>query len=250
MVDGQGKIALVTGANRGLGRGTVEALEARGYEVVGAARKPDGARTFALDVTDEASIAAFAERVGRELGGWDVLVNNAGVAFDGFDADVARRTLEVNLHGPVRLTEALLPHARERVVIVGVSSGLGELSCLREPLRRRFAEGTLTRDEILALADEFVARVAQRTHEAAGWPSSAYAVSKVSLNAWVRWLARELGDRARVNAVCPGWVRTDMGGPGATRSIEEGAASIVWAATLGPEGPTGGFFRDGQRITF
>jgi NAD(P)-dependent dehydrogenase (short-subunit alcohol dehydrogenase family) len=85
-------------------------------------------------------------------------------------------------------------------------------------------------------------------HSRSGWPSSAYRVSKVSLNALVRILARELGPRRiRVNAVCPGWVRTDMGGAGATRSVEKGAASIVWAAAL-EDGPTGGFFRDGQPI--
>jgi carbonyl reductase 1 len=85
-------------------------------------------------------------------------------------------------------------------------------------------------------------------HVADGWPSSAYRVSKASLNAWVRLLARELAPRRiRINAACPGWVRTDMGGRGASRSVEKGAASILWAAALKGE-PTGGFFRDGGRI--
>ncbi len=245
------EVALVTGANRGLGLGVARALAARGLEVIGGARDPDGGpddlRLVALDVTDDASVAAFAARV-AEGGGWDVLVNNAGVALDGFDERVARRTLDVNLRGPIRVTRALLPSARPGAVIVNVSSGIGELTCLHGALRRRFAEGALGEDELLALADEFVARVAEGTHEEEGWPSSAYAVSKVSLNAWTRALAAELGDRARVNAVCPGWVRTDMGGPHASRGVEEGAASIVWAAVLGPDGPTGGFFRDGHRI--
>ncbi len=248
------RFAIVTGANRGLGRGTLAALAARGLEVVGTARDPaaapGGARLVPLDVTDPASVAALAAHVLEAYGGWDVLVNNAGVALDGFDAEIAARTLEVNLRGPLRVTEALLPLAREGAVIVNVSSGIGELSCLRAPLRARYASGTLEPAELLALADEFVARVAEGTHAEQGWPSSAYAVSKVSLNAWTRWLARELGDRARVNAVCPGWVRTDMGGPHASRSVEEGAASIVWAATLGPDGPTGSFFRDGTQIPF
>ncbi|MCB9597032.1 MAG: SDR family NAD(P)-dependent oxidoreductase [Sandaracinaceae bacterium] len=248
------RIALVTGASRGIGRTTVEALAEGGFDVVGAARDPAdvprAARGFALDVTDDASVAAFARRVADELGGWHVLVNNAGVALDGFDAKVARRTLDVNLRGPIRVTGALRAHALEGAVIVNVSSGIGELSCLRPPLRARYASGELSEADLLELADRFVAEVADGTHAAAGWPSSAYAVSKVSLNAWTRWLAAELGDRARVNAVCPGWVRTDMGGPHASRGVDEGAASVVWAATLGPDGPTGGFFRDGARIEF
>src|SRR5690606_15592727 len=105
---------------------------------------------------------------------------------------------------------------------------------------------TLDRARLDALVDEFVARVEKG--DLGGWPRNAYSVSKAALNAFARIAARELGPGRHVNAVCPGWVRTRMGGPAASRSLEQGARGIVWAATLGPEGPTGGFFRDGERI--
>jgi NAD(P)-dependent dehydrogenase (short-subunit alcohol dehydrogenase family) len=105
---------------------------------------------------------------------------------------------------------------------------------------------------VLALAKSFVDDVRRGTYREAGWPGSAYRVSKACLNALTRILAVELAPRRiKVNAVCPGGVKTDMGGASATRSsIPDGAASIVWAATLGKDGPTGGFFRDGRPIAW
>ncbi len=177
-----------------------------------------------------------------------MLVNNAGVALDGFDARVARDTMETNFFGPLRVTEALLPSIRDGGHVVMVSSGIGELSGIASPLRERFADPLLTRDGLIELAQSFVAAVEQGQHAALGWPSSAYRISKVSLNALTRVFAASLAPRRiRVNAVCPGWVRTDMGGPGAARSIEQGAASIVGLA-LTESGPTGGFFRDQKPI--
>jgi NAD(P)-dependent dehydrogenase (short-subunit alcohol dehydrogenase family) len=108
-------------------------------------------------------------------------------------------------------------------------------------------EDHLTRDKLIVLVRSFVEDAVGGRHAKAGWPSSAYAVSKVGMNAFVRILAPEFADRKiRVNAVSPGWARTDMGGSGAPRSVEEGAASIVWAAAL-EDGPTGGFFLDGKK---
>jgi NAD(P)-dependent dehydrogenase (short-subunit alcohol dehydrogenase family) len=254
-----GRTALVTGASRGLGLETCRELAVAGYHVLLTSRGPSGgaaARQLAtdglpvehrpLDVVDPASVAALAaDLAGTPI---DVLVNNAGISMKGFDAEVARRTLEVNFFGALRVTEALLPLVPDGGTIVMVSSGMGELAPLGPALRERFTRPGLTRDELCGLMQSFVREVEAGRHDELGWPSSAYRVSKIGLNALVRILAPELAARhIRVNAVCPGWVRTDMGGPGASRSVEKGAASIVWAATL-EDDTTGGFFRDGRAI--
>jgi NAD(P)-dependent dehydrogenase (short-subunit alcohol dehydrogenase family) len=130
-----------------------------------------------------------------------------------------------------------------------VSSGVGELSGLSGPIRRELASQTLTIEKLRALTESFVAAVADDTWRDGGWPGSAYRLSKAALNALARLLAADLAPRRiKVNAVCPGWVRTRMGGSSATRGIVEGTKSILWAATLPEDGPTGGFFRDGRKI--
>jgi len=231
------KSAIVTGSNRGLGEEVARELAARGFRVIGTARSGE----HALDISDPASVEAFAKTIESV----DVLVNNAAIAMDGFDANVAKRTIDVNVRGTMRLTEALLPKLRSD--IVNVSSGMGQISILSRSLRERVMDAS-SREDVIALADEFVSSVANGTHERKGWPSSAYSVSKALINAYTRVLARELEPRGiRVNAVCPGWVRTRMGGRSAPRSIEEGAGGIVWAAE-NRNGATGGFFRDGHAV--
>jgi carbonyl reductase 1 len=199
-----------------------------------------------LDVADASSIAALTEDLGRDGVTVDVLVNNAGISMNGFDGEVARRTLDVNFFGAMRVTDALMPRIPDSGNIVMVSSGLGELSCVSPPLRAALLSPEITPDELTRLMRSFVQDVERGNHTQAGWPSSAYSVSKAGMNTLVRILARDLAARRiRVNAVSPGWARTDMGGRGAPRSVEQGAASIVWAAA--PEaGPTGGFFTDGK----
>jgi NAD(P)-dependent dehydrogenase (short-subunit alcohol dehydrogenase family) len=248
-------IALVTGASRGLGLETARQLGALGYRVLSAVRdaRPADTDPWILDVTDAASVSALAQRLAREGVRLDVLVNNAGISLKGFDAQVVRRTLAVNFFGAVALTDAVLPSVRDGGAIVMVSSGMGELSAFSPALRARFLDAGLTRAALIELVRSFEHAVEQGRHVAEGWPSSAYRVSKASLNAWVRLLASELAPRRiRVNAVCPGWVRTDMGGDAAPRSVQAGAASIVWAATHDDGGgkPTGGFFRDGEAISW
>jgi NAD(P)-dependent dehydrogenase (short-subunit alcohol dehydrogenase family) len=252
-------LAVVTGANRGLGLEVCRQLAARGYRVVltarDAARGRDAARAIGvdflpLDVADMDSVRGFAR--GLRDGypdGVAVLVANAGVAMNGFDAEVARVTLETNFTGVLLAFEAVLPQLVRGANVVFVSSGIGERGLLTAPLRAAVSADDLTRAELVRLMRRFVDDVREGRHSEAGWPSSAYGVSKIGVTALARVLARELaGDdrRIKVNAVCPGWVQTDMGGDDATRTVAEGAAGIVWAATLAADGPTGGFFRDGS----
>jgi NAD(P)-dependent dehydrogenase (short-subunit alcohol dehydrogenase family) len=176
-----------------------------------------------LDVADAASIEELAAGLRADPGRLDVLVNNAGAGFDfgvaGVDADFDRieESLRVNALGPWRLTLALLPLLRESPEgrIVNVSSGMGGVA------------------------------------EMGGW-SPGYRMSKAGLNVMTRVLATELADTPiKVNSACPGFVATDMGAPmGAQKTVEDGAAGVVWLATLPADGPSGGFFRDGQPIAF
>jgi NAD(P)-dependent dehydrogenase (short-subunit alcohol dehydrogenase family) len=238
-MDSTKKVAVVTGANRGIGFETCRQLAKRGMTVVLAARDEGKGRAAAerlrqegldvafapVDVSDDASVRGMARHIGKTHGRVDVLVNNAGIMIDGGTRDDAsgtgvlqakietlRRTMEVNVYGALRVTQALLPlMPKDGARIVNVSSGMGQLSDMN-----------------------------------GGWP--AYRMSKTALNALTRIFADELKETGiRVNSICPGWVKTDMGGAGATRTPEQGADTIVWLAT-GRDAPTGGFFRDRKSI--
>ena len=259
------KVAVVTGANRGLGLETARALASDGYRVWLTGRDAESAERAAsqlrtrgldvqaarLDVAEASTVSAFAERLGSEPP-ISALVNNAGVTFPGFDADVAARTLDSNYRGAVRVTDALLPRLTSTANIVMVSSGMGELGNFSPALQKRLLSPELSRPQVEEVAVEFVSAVSRGKHSAAGFPSNAYGVSKALLNAFTRVLARELlASSRRVNAVCPGWVKTRMGGNSAPRSVEQGANGIVWAATLGESSDlNGGFFRDARPIAW
>jgi carbonyl reductase 1 len=242
------RVAVVTGANRGLGEEISRQLEERGVRVVGTSREPR-AGFETLDVTRPEQAAALAARVGPV----DILVNNAGISLDGFDEDVARRTLDTNLTGALRVTDALLPQMRAGGRIVMISSGMGSVSPLRGALRERVLDPALSRKGLDELAESFVRSVADGAVGKSGWPSNAYSVSKILLGALVRVLARELsGDPRRilVNAENPGWVRTRMGGRSAPGSVADGARTAVWLALQPEGGPTGGFFKDERAIAW
>jgi NAD(P)-dependent dehydrogenase (short-subunit alcohol dehydrogenase family) len=248
------RIAVVTGANRGIGEEIARQLEARGLRVVKTSREARAGDGFAkLDVVNADDVSALVRALGRSGavdgsgGGVDVLVNNAGATFDGFDAGVAQRTLDVNFFGAMHVTDALLPAMRAGGRVVMVSSGMGQLSGLGRELRARFEDPALTRARLLDLAQSFVRDVAEGVHGRRGWPSNAYSVSKMAMNALVRVYAKELEGDPRgilVNSANPGWVRTRMGGRGAPRSVEQGARTPVYLAMLPEGGPTGGFFSD------
>jgi len=253
---------LVTGGNRGLGLEVCRQLARLGLKVLLSARdiaagsealsllRSEGLEvTFEpLDVTSLESIGNLVDRLGRQGERLAALVNNAGIALDGFDATVAERTLAVNFFGAMHVTERLLPLMEPSGRIVMVSSGAGELEGLAPEIRRRLDPPPL-KEELVALLRSFVDDVRDGVYADKGWPGSAYRVSKLGLNALTRLLAEELRERRLlVNAVCPGWVRTRMGGSRAPRGVEEGADTLVWAATLPPDGPTGGFFRDRRAI--
>ena len=258
-----GPTALVTGANRGLGLETCRQLVAQGFRVVLTSRKESVGMAATqklnsegrdvvyhqLDITDGESISALAGDLPRLAPRLDVLVNNAGVGSWGADRAASARTIAVNYFGSRDVTDALLPFIPRGGRVVMVSSGMGELSYLGRDLRSKFADPALTRPALESLVAWYLRDLETGDPGKAGWPS-AYSVSKISMNALTRILARELASRGiRINSVCPGWVRTDMGGPNASRSVQVGARSIVLGAT-GVGDATGGFFRDGKMIAW
>jgi NAD(P)-dependent dehydrogenase (short-subunit alcohol dehydrogenase family) len=246
------KTALVTGANRGIGQHVACVLAGEGWDVlVGARDRRKGDATAArlrddtggrlkaveLDVTSDASIAAAAQRLRDGAIHIDALVNNAGV----YRGESVARILDTNFFGPLHVTLGILPLLRDGATITNVTSGLGALSNLDDAHRRLLADPALERDALVAHVHDFVRA------GGAGWGTDAYGVSKAALDALTRILARELAPRQIVvNATDPGWVRTDMGGRGAPRSVEEGAASVLFGVTTRE---TGGVFRDGTRIS-
>ena len=233
------RIALVTGANRGIGLEIARGLATQGYKVILTSRDEAKGRAAAdklgkdgldvayqqLDVTDPAGVRRIADYVNKELGRLDVLVNNAGVYLDKganfeggdvltSDLDLVKKTMEANFYGPLRLCQALVPLMKKNRYgrIVNMSSGMAQLHDM-------------------------------------GSGSFAYRLSKTAINVLTRVLAGELGgSNILVNSASPGWVRTDMGGPSAPQTPAQGADTPIFLATLPDGGPTGGFFKDRERM--
>jgi NAD(P)-dependent dehydrogenase (short-subunit alcohol dehydrogenase family) len=240
-------VALVTGANKGIGHEIAKELAARGYTVLVGARDvalgetaakqiTGDARAIALDVTNAGSVAAAAARIHRELGRLDVLVNNAGIStsvagseatLDGITRrgapslatlDDIRAVFETNVFGVIAVTQAMLPLLREAPAgrIVNVSSRVGSMTTISDP-----------------------------AYPMRGIGGVAYGPSKSALNAVTIAFAQELeGTAIKVNAACPGYTATDINNHSGPRSVAEGAREPVRLALLGPDGPTGTFSND------
>ena len=227
------KRVLVTGANKGIGYEVARQLAGKGFHVFIGARNRDAGRKAAekiakgsgqatfleIDVADNASVTAAAREFAKVANHLDVLVNNAGIIVEGDNSileisdELLRKTLETNTLGALRVTREFVPLLKKSKAprVINVSSGGGQL-----------------------------------TGGADGW-SPGYCISKTALNGVTSQLATALPKFA-VNSVCPGWVRTDMGGQGASRSVQEGADTIVWLAADAPQKLTGKFLRDRKEI--
>jgi NAD(P)-dependent dehydrogenase (short-subunit alcohol dehydrogenase family) len=233
-LDPKKPVAVVTGGNRGIGFEICRGLAEKGLTVILTSRderkemeacealRAEGLEVHdhQLDVTDLESIRNLAKWIKENFSRLDVLINNAGISIDGrlsvfeVDEETMRATMETNLFGPLWVTQELLPLIRENGYgrIVNVSSRMGQLASM-------------------------------------GRGDPAYRLSKASLNALTVIMSRELvGADILVNAMCPGWVRTDMGGSAAPRSVEQGADTAIWLATLPKGGPQGKYFRDREEI--
>ncbi len=232
------KIALVTGANRGIGQQICADLAAQNIQVILTSRDLQKGEAAAqmirasqpqaqivvhqLDVTSDESVNALHDFVLKTYGRLDILVNNGAILIDDdvsiFNLDIPRlqATLEANLYGPLRLCQAFIPLMQTNGYgrVVNVSSEMGQLSDM-------------------------------------GVGTAAYRISKTALNALTTIFAAEVGrGNIKINCCTPGWVRTDMGGPSAHKSVAEGADTPVWLATLPDDAPTGQFFADREIIAW
>lgn len=228
------KVALVTGGNRGIGYELVRLLASNGYKVILTSRDPVAGNKAAqqlrdstmdvtfvqMDLDRQESIRQAVATVINQFEKLDVLINNAGVYLDdagtllSMDASILKHTMSTNFFGAYDVIRSFIPvmerHGYGR--IINVSSEYGAIS--------------------------------EMTYQSAG----AYKLSKLALNGMSRLIAAEIKGDIKINAVDPGWVSSDMGGPSAPRTPKQAAESILWLAAIGPEGPNGGFFRDGKQI--
>lgn len=236
-------LALITGANKGIGLETAKQLAAKGYTVLLGARDEAKGRAaaeplkakgldvhpIAIDVADQRSVDLAREQIERRFGKLDVLINNAGVFTEDWKSTPStiripdiQADFDTNVFGVVRVTQAMLPLLRKSTAarIVNLTSVLGSMGEHQNPKSGIY-----------------------------GMLSAGYNMSKAAVNMFTVNLAHELRDTPiKVNAAHPGWVQTDMGGPNAPMKLEDGAKTSVWLATLGPDGPTGGYFHMQQRL--
>jgi len=257
-------IIAVTGANRGIGFEVTKQLVQKGFSVLLCARNSEQAaqaaeqirskfpnnsglvKSHQLDVANQHSIERFSDFVVKEFGKLDVLINNAGIYKEKWDQNIFNETFQTNLYGPIHMNEAFLPLLKKRGEgkIINVSSSLGQLNKLSPSYR----------DEVSEIYKQGVFKVGQFHEDSvmSTIQTPTYNLSKAYLNAYTYLLGQELKSsypKIEIHAVCPGWVRTDMGGPNAHLSVEEGADTIVWLATDPEPKETGTFWYQRKPIS-
>ncbi|GMG75228.1 MULTISPECIES: SDR family oxidoreductase [Priestia] len=228
------KVALVTGGNRGIGYELVRQLAMKGFKVILTSRNSETGHKavqklkdshldvsfLTMDINNQTSIGQAAAKVSEQYGKLDVLINNAGIYLDknqklvNLDPSVLEKTLETNFFGAYHVIRSFMPLMEQQAYgrIINVSSEYGAMS------------------------------------EMSSSGVGAYKLSKLILNGLTQLIAVESTKDIKINAVDPGWVSSDMGGPSAPRTPQQAARSILWLATIGPEGPSGFFFKDGKQI--
>jgi len=268
------RVAVVTGSNKGIGLSIVKLLcqQNPSWKVYLTARNVDLGKAaleelkkelkgsqplfHQLDITSKESCEALAQHLKKEHGGLDVLVNNAGIAYKQDStapfSEQASVTIETNYFGAINISNALFPLLRKHARVVHVSSTASAMAFAKcSPANQEIIKKFATIDEVTALLNKFIDLAKSGKHEEAGFPNSAYGMSKVGMTALSLIQQREVNktrpdDDIAVNACCPGYVNTDMSSHKGTKTPDEGADTPVYLATLpeGCEGPKGRFVRD------
>mmetsp|Transcript_16012 Transcript_16012/g.34662 ORF Transcript_16012/g.34662 Transcript_16012/m.34662 type:complete len:276 (-) Transcript_16012:218-1045(-) len=271
-----GRVAVVTGANKGIGFEIVRSLGKQMHTVLTARNEELGKAAVAalkdadssidvdfqqLAIDDNASVARFAKWLAETHGNngrdaLDVLVNNAAIAFKGADPtpfqEQAEPTMRVNFHATLSITDALVPLLKQSGAVVFVASQMGtsSLHSCSKSLHARWTDPDIQRDNVLELVDEFVSAAKRGEHQSLGWPNSNYGVSKLAVIAMTKVYARELESRGIcVTACCPGWCATDMSSHKGPRSAADGATTPVWLSTAAhDEILSGAFYYDRKNV--